>query len=62
MSTGVGVLVGAGIRSRRRAGLAATFIVLVLAAAALMPAPVRAGEAMQAQSGSDARPSAPSPA
>jgi len=36
--------------------------VLVLGAAALMPAPVRAGEAMEAQSSSDARSSAPRPA
>ncbi len=36
--------------------------VLVLGAAALMPAPVRAGEAMQEQSSSDRSSSAPSPA
>jgi putative ABC transport system permease protein len=35
MSTGVGVLVGAGFRGRRRLGLVATFVVLVLAAVAI---------------------------
>lgn len=35
MSTGVGVLVGAGLRGRRRLGLVATFAVLVLAAVAI---------------------------
>ena len=35
MSSGIGVLVGAGLRGRRRAGLIATFVVLVLAAVAI---------------------------
>ncbi len=35
MSSGIGVLVGAGLRGRRRAGLIATFAVLVLAAVAI---------------------------
>lgn len=35
MSSGIGVLVSAGLRGRRRAGLIATFVVLVLAAVAI---------------------------
>ncbi len=35
MSSGIGVLVGVGLRGRRRAGLIATFAVLVLAAVAI---------------------------
>jgi putative ABC transport system permease protein len=36
VSSGIGVLVGAGLRGRRRAGLIATFAVLVLAAIAIV--------------------------
>ena len=44
MSTGIGVLVGAGLRGRRRAGLIATFAVLVLAAVAIAAGLVVSGQ------------------
>ena len=44
MSSGVGVLVAAGLRGRRRAGLIATFLVLVLAAIAITAGLVVVGQ------------------
>ena len=44
MSSGIGVLVGAGLRGRRRGGLIATFVVLVLAAVAITAGLVVSGQ------------------
>ena len=44
MNSGIGVLVGAGLRGRRRGGLIATFVVLVLAAVAITAGLVVSGQ------------------